>query len=412
MAASTRASALDEKAIGEMKQSPSATATDYVTGTAWAEPGQAAYNFFSDTATTATPSMLNAILRTTLLDDVFEEDPTTNSLEKYVASLFGYPSALLVMSGTMGNQLALRSHLASPPYSVVSDHRAHIAEYEAGGLATLTGAMLYSVVPSNGRYVTLDDVKARTVLSTDVHKCPTKVISLENTIGGTVIPVEECKAIADWAHEHDIIMHLDGARIWEAVASQVADGHHEKDFAKGLKAYASCFDSIQTCFSKGLGAPMGSILMGKPEFIKKARHHRKAIGGGMRATGIIAAPARVAVDETFLGGKLAATHILARRVAEMWEGRGGKLQRPVETNMVWLDFATSSVSAEAWIKAAEAEGVKAGPGRIVCHYQLCEDAVQKLDKVMAAVLTKDRETNGHNETDIYKRTWSPTHELK
>ena len=342
--------------------------------------------------------MLNAIIQTTLLDDVFREDPTTNSLEEYMASLFGHPSALLVLSGTMGNQLALRAHLHSPPHSVLADYRGHIVEYEAGGVCSLSQAMVYPVIPANGRYLTLADIQRTAVLSTDVHKCPTRVISLENTIGGAVIPLAECQAIAAWARAHDIRMHLDGARIWEAVASQVAEGGYSGSFEAGLQAYAECFDSVQACFSKGLGAPMGSILVGQAAFIDKARHVRKAIGGGMRATGIIAAPAKVAVEETFLGGKLANTHVMAKMIAGWWEERGGKLQRPVETNMVWLDLAASEVGEEEFGETGEREGIQVrGGGRVVCHYQICDEALEGLERVIEQVLVRkgEKEANRH-----------------
>src|SRR3954468_24211607 len=128
--------------------------------------------------------MLRAIMRTSLLDDVYQEDPTTISLESRMASLTGHESGMFVLSGTMSNQIAFRTHLASPPHAILCDARAHIIHWEAGGLASLCGAMVQGVAPSNGEYLRLEDIQRKAILSEDVHKCPTRVIALENTIGG------------------------------------------------------------------------------------------------------------------------------------------------------------------------------------------------------------------------------------
>jgi len=296
----------------------------------WSQPGPAAFDFRSkqhppkhlpfariwltidvspgDVVTTPTTRMLNAIASTTLLDDVFQDDPTTNSLEAFIADLSGKEAALLVLSGTMGNQVAIRTQLLAPPHSVVTDHRSHILEWEAGGVASLCGALIKPVTPANGAYVTLEDVKRQCVISEDIHACPTKLISLENTLAGIVLPLAECQRISAWAREHGILMHLDGARLWEAVAAG----------AGSLKDYCACFDSVSLCFSKGLGAPIGSIIVGTKIFRERARWIRKSIGGGLRQAGVVTAAARVAVEDTFLGGKLGASHDRARQIARMW----------------------------------------------------------------------------------------------
>lgn len=179
-------------------------------------------------------------------------------------------------------------------------------------------------------------------------------------------------------------MHLDGARLWEAVAAG----------AGSLSAYCACFDSVTMCFSKGLGAPIGSIIVGGTPFIERARHVRKGLGGGLRQAGVVTASARVAVDETFLGDRLAATHRRARMVAEMWEGKGGRLVRPTETNMVWLDLEKEGWSGEMFVERGVREGVRLLGGRIVVHYQVCEEAVGRLGRVMDAVLDKGAEREG------------------
>ncbi|KAL8933065.1 MAG: hypothetical protein Q9211_005982, partial [Gyalolechia sp. 1 TL-2023] len=264
--------------------------------------------------------MLQAIANCTLLDDVFVEDPTTQSLESDIAHLTGHESALLVLSGTMGNQLAIRTNMTQPPHSILADSRSHIYEWEAGGIASLSGAFPILVEPKNGRHLTLADVKGRVCLDGNVHHAPTTLISLENTLNGSILPLCEAQAISRWARSQTpaLKLHLDGARLWEAVAAG----------AGSLKDYCVCFDSVSLCFSKGLGAPIGSIIVGSSAFIARARHIRKSIGGGLRQAGVIAAPARVAVEETFLGGKLKASHEVAMRVGRMWEERGGKLKYP------------------------------------------------------------------------------------
>ena len=315
--------------------------------------------------TKPTPAMLNAICQTTLLDDVFSEDPTTNELQKYVAERTGHEDALMVLSGTMGNQVAIRSHLAQPPYAVLCDHRAHIICYEAGGVSAWTGATVQTVVPKNGIHLTLEDIQKYAVLDDDIHHCPTKLISLENTLDGMVMPLAEAKRIVEWAHANDIKVHLDGARLWEAVVSG----------AGSLSEYTSLFDSVSLCFSKGLGAPIGSIVVGSKVFIKKARWFRKSIGGGARQTGVFAAAARIALEETFgtdpegKTGKLHATHAKAKRIADMWTSRGGKLQNPVHTNMVWLDLEASGVGPNDLAVIGKELGLKLMGGRIVVHYR-------------------------------------------
>jgi threonine aldolase len=173
-------------------------------------------DFRSDTVTTPTASMLAAMSQSSFGDDVYVEDTTTNEFEHYVAKLLGHEAGLFVSSGTMGNQLGLRMHLMQPPHSVLCDHRAHVGNYEAGAIAVLSQAMLIPVVPSNGLYLTLEDIEEHAVLDDDIHLAPTKVISLENTLSGTIMPLTEVRRISAWARSKGLKMHLDGARIWNA----------------------------------------------------------------------------------------------------------------------------------------------------------------------------------------------------
>ena len=249
---------------------------------------------------------------------------------------------------------------------------------EAGGIASLSGALALPITPSNGHHLTLSDIRKHAVTSTDTHYCPTRLISLENTLEGTILPLKDCQEISQWAHaqEPPIHMHLDGARLWEAVAAGAGE----------LKEYGAYFDSVTMCFSKGLGAPMGSIIVATRPFIERARHVRKSLGGGIRQAGVITASARVAVDETFLGDRLAATHRRAREVADLWRAKGGRLTRVTETNMVWLDLDAAGVSKEELVEAGVREGLRFLGGRVVVHYQICEEAVERLGRVMDAVL--------------------------
>ncbi|KAI5240102.1 hypothetical protein E4T42_08500 [Aureobasidium subglaciale] len=356
----------------------------------WSAPGAAAFDFRSDVMTRPTTRMLEAIAATTLQDDVFMEDTTSNDLEAFIADLTAKEAALFVLSGTMGNQVALRTHLLAPPHAVLTDHRSHIVQWEAGGVASMCGAMIQAVVPANNKYLTLEDIKKYAVISNDIHACPTKLLSLENTLNGIVTPLEDFQRISAWAKENNILMHLDGARLWEAVASG----------AGSLKDYCACFDSISLCFSKGLGAPIGSIIVGTKQFRERARWIRKSIGGGLRQAGVVTAAARVAVEDTYLGGRLAASHDRARSIASMWEKLGGKTSNPVETNMCWLDLDAAGISVTDFIAAGEKVGLRLGGGRLVVHYQISEEAVSRLKTLMEAVLKgKGKELEGRVEYD-------------
>lgn len=154
-----------------------------------------------------------------------------------------------------------------------------------------------------------------------------------------------------------------------------------------MKEYCACFDSVTMCFSKGLGAPLGSIIIASKPFVERARHIRKGLGGGLRQAGVVTASARISVDETFLGHKLDATHRRAREIANMWQKKGGKLTQATETNMVWLDLDAAGSSRDALVEAGVKEGVKLMGGRVVVHYQIGEEAVERLGRAMDAVLS-------------------------
>jgi len=233
-------------------------------------------------------------------------------------------------------------------------------------------------------YLTLEEIKQNVVLDDDVHNCPTRLISLENTLNGMVMPLKEAQKISAFAREHGIAIHCDGARLWEAAASG----------AGSLVDYAKCFDTVSLCFSKGLGAPIGSILVGSAPIIKHARWVRKSIGGGLRQAGVITAAARVAVDETFgkgpngEGGLLQKTHENAKRVEKMWTDLGGKRLYPVQTNMCWFDLDAAGCSLKRFEELGAEAGLRFMGNRMVIHYQVGEEAIQKLQGVFETALTE------------------------
>ena len=351
---------------------------------AWTEVGQAAYDFRSDYVTSPSAAMLESIVKTTLLDDVMMEDPTTNSFQSFMAELTGKEAALLVSSGTMANQIALRSALKIPPYSILCDARGHVLHMEAGGAATLWSALIEGVMPSNRHHLTVSDIQKAAILREGIYDCPTRIISLENTLSGTIMPLSEVRAISAWAHKQNppLHMHLDGARLWEVVAAG----------AGTLKEFAECFDSVSLCFTKGLGAPIGSIIVGSSTFVKRARGVRKLLGGGMRQTGVIAAPARIAVEQVFLGKKLKRAQDTAKFIADTWVSLGGELRNPTETNMIWLDLEAAGIDKPYFAKVAKEMGLKTMQGRLedrlVVHHQICPEAVELLIRVFHIVLTK------------------------
>jgi threonine aldolase len=315
-------------------------------------------------------------------DDVFREDNTTIAFESQIASLCGHEAAAFVITGTMANQLALRTLLTQPPHSILADTRAHIIHFEAGGAGFMSGASVQTVRPSNGKYLTLDDIAARAVITDDVHKCPTRVISLKNTTGGNIIPVAELRRISTWARRRDIKLHLDGARIWEVVTAE----------AGSIPDYAATCDLMSLDFSKNLGAPMGAMVVGSSRLIAQLRRIRKSIGGGMRQSDPLAAAAKIAVEEQFGTGiwdgqgKLRAVHGISKRVGNMWVEMGGRLLRDVETNQVWVDLRKAGVSVEQWIELGRKHGVQLDGKRIVFHHQVGMEAVRRLGFVFEEAL--------------------------
>ncbi|KAF9042108.1 pyridoxal phosphate-dependent transferase [Panaeolus papilionaceus] len=289
-----------------------------------------------------TEEMYQYAMRATLGDDVYFE-PSTAALEEHMAKVTGKEAGLFVPSGTASNQIAIRTHLQQPPYSVICDHRAHIHKYESGGAAFHSGAAVIPVVPSNGHHLTLEDIEDNIIITNDIHFAPTQLVELENTLDGTIFPQDEIIRISDYAHSLGIKVHLDGARLWHVAA----------ETSTLLKDLCAPFDSVSLCFSKGLGtpvcpqkfasnffllrslligAPVGSILVGTKAFITKARWFRRLFGGGMRQTGILAGCAAYALAHNF--PQLPRVHALAKRLQTGLEELGVRIITRTETCMV------------------------------------------------------------------------------
>lgn len=335
-----------------------------------AQFSRAANEFRSDTFTTPTPAMLEAMANATFGDDVYGEDRTTTEFQAEIARLTGMEDALFMLSGTMGNQIGVRLHLSQPPHSVLCDYRAHIYAEEGSGLAVLSQAIVTPVHPANGIYLTCDDVRKWVTLGDDIHIAPTKVISLEITIGGVVTPMEEIKRISEFARANDIRVHCDGARLWNASA---ATGH-------SLADYCQYFDSVSMCVSKGLGAPVGGVLASTRQNIKRARWLRKQQGGGIRQAGVLTAAALVALKEVWPTMK--ETHEKTKKLARDLEELGVVPQIPVDTNFYFIDAGKSKIDMGVLLEQCEKFNVKLMDERIAMHHQISDEAIENL---MAAI---------------------------
>ncbi|KAL1973518.1 hypothetical protein VTN31DRAFT_6153 [Thermomyces dupontii] len=334
----------------------------------------AANDFRSDTFTTPTPSMLEAMANSSVGDDVYQEDSDTNAFQAEISRLTGMEDALFTLSGTMGNQLGVRVHLNQFPHSVLCDYRAHVYAEEGSGLAVLSQAMVTPVHPANGLYLTVDDVKKWVTLGDDIHTAPTKVISLEVTIGGVITPLEEIRKISEFARAHDIKIHCDGARLWNA---SVATGH-------SLADYCQYFDSVSMCVSKGLGAPIGGVLASTKENIKRARWLRKQLGGGIRQAGILTSAALVALKEVWPTMKV--THEKTKKLAKDLEGLGVVPQLPVETNFIFIDAKKSNINMGVLLEQCKKFNVKLMDERISLHHQISDEAIENLKRAVAEAI--------------------------
>ena len=333
----------------------------------------------SDTITQPTPAMREAMARAEVGDDVFGDDPTVARLEARTAEILGKEAAVFTPSGTMANQLALRSH-TEPGDEILVDANAHIYYYESGAPAALAGVMCRCLPGVRGVF-TAADVEAA-LRPADQHFAPTKLVCVENTHnrgGGSVWPIERIREVADVSRARGLRLHLDGARLWNAA---VATGIPERD-------YSAHFDSISVCFSKGLGAPIGSALCGTREFIQRARRFRKMYGGGMRQAGILAAGALHALEHH--RARLAEDHANARALAEGLSHLPGLELDPasVQTNIVLV--RVQKMPAATLVRALDQAGVRVlatGPNtlRAVTNLMVSSEAIPVALEVFERIL--------------------------
>jgi threonine aldolase len=324
----------------------------------------------SDTVTRPSPAMRQAMAKAEVGDDVFGEDPTVNLLQEKCAALLGKEAGLFVASGTMGNQVSIKAQ-TQPGDEVIVEADSHVFNYEAGAPALLSGVQLFPILGRRGVF-TVEQAEAA-MRPANVHHPKTRLIVVENThnrAGGTIWPLEGIRRLRELADLNGLLMHLDGARLWNASAATGIP----------LKEYADYFDSVTVCFSKGLGAPVGSLVAGGKEFIRKAHRFRKVFGGAMRQAGILAAAALYSMDHHV--GRLAEDHLKAKQLAESIRGLPGLSvdMEAVQTNMVFIDLTGPEWTAGSAVEALKARGVlilAMGPRRLraVTHLDVAKEEI-------------------------------------
>lgn len=333
-------------------------------------------DFRSDTVTKPTEQMLEVMMKAPVGDDVFGEDPTVNELQSYAAELFGMEAALFCSSGTQTNQIAINVHVR-PGGEVITHVDSHVYKYEGGGIARNSGASV-RLIQGNRGMLTLEEVQQWINNPEDVHLPLTQLVSLEDTSnrgGGAVYDFQEIKRISAFCRANNFPLHLDGARLFNAMIENGAD----------LKEYASQFDTISICLSKGLGAPVGSLLLGKSDFISKARRVRKVFGGGMRQAGIIAAGGLYALRNNIERLKFDHNHarMLEHTLKELsWV----KEVVPVDTNIV-VPILKDADIRDKIITKLEEKGIKImafGPGmlRFVTHLDISEHDIHRTQEAL------------------------------
>jgi len=329
----------------------------------------------SDTVTRPTAAMRAAMAAADVGDDVFGDDPSVNALQERIAALLGKEAALFVSSGTQGNLVAVMTHCARGDEYIVGQ-AAHTYRYEAGGAAVLGSVQPQPLEHQPDGSLALADIAAA-IKPDDSHFARSRLLCLENTIGGKVLSLDYLAAATTLARQRGLATHLDGARLFNAAVALGGEPY------ANARAIAAHFDSVSVCFSKGLGAPVGSALVGSHAFIEQARRWRKMLGGGMRQAGVLAAAALHAIDRHVT--RLADDHALAQRFAEALEKVPGVTVEPVQTNMVFV--AVDPARAAGLGERLAAEGVLVtGRDRLRFVTHLDVDAVG-VDRASAAIRT-------------------------
>lgn len=337
-------------------------------------------NLISDTVTKPTPEMLTAMMKAEVGDDVFKEDPTINLFEEKVAKLFNKEAALFFPSGTMANQVAIKLH-TQPAEQLICDKYAHVYNYEGGGISFNSGVSCRLVDGDRGMMTAMQVEEA--INPPDFYHSPlTSLVCIENTTnkgGGACWDFEELKRIKTVCDNHNLKYHLDGARLWNALVAK----------NETAKQYGNIFDTISICFSKGLGCPVGSVLVGDKKTMHKALRVRKVLGGGMRQAGFLAAAGIYALDNHI--DRLAEDHKRAFELGEVLKNLSFiKKVEPIETNIIIFEINEAELSAESFLKKLEENnvhiiGMGQGKLRIVTHLDYTENMHQQFIKILNAL---------------------------
>lgn len=325
----------------------------------------------SDTFTKPSPAMLEAMFTAVVGDDVFGEDPTVNKLEGMAADMFAMEAALFCPSGTMTNQIAIKVH-TQPGDEVICENLSHVYIYEGGGIAFNSGCQVKSIKGNRGR-LTADQV-TEAINPSDIHKAKTSLVTLENTAnrgGGSYYNFTDIQLIKNVCLQNNLKLHLDGARLWNAMVAT----------NETASQYGKIFDSISVCLSKGLGAPVGSLLLGNPEYIQKARRIRKVFGGGMRQAGYLAAAGIYALENNI--SRLEQDHQHAQQISivllkKKWVGE----MMPVETNIIIFEVLAPYTPKSFANKLAEFSilvmPISTDQIRMVTHLDVTEEMTKNL----------------------------------
>lgn len=332
-------------------------------------------DYRSDTLTKPTPAMLESMMNAPVGDDVFGEDPTVNELEKFVSSLFGMQAAIFCPSGTMTNQIAIKCH-TQPGDEVICEETSHVYQYEGGGIAFNSGASVRLLNGDRGRIKPTQVVSA--INPDDPHKAHTSLVSVENTSnrgGGSCYDFEDLRKIRQICVDNDLRFHLDGARLFNALVAR----------NETTQQYGELFDSISICLSKSLGCPVGSLLLGKTDFIKKARRLRKVFGGGMRQAGYLAAAGIYALKNNI--ARLKEDHEHASIIGKALGKKSFvKTLLPIETNIIIfeLDESITAPALVAKLKERNILGYAIAPNRIrlVVHLDISPAMVERTVEVV------------------------------
>jgi threonine aldolase len=343
-------------------------------------------DFRSDTVTRPTPAMRDAMARAEVGDDVFGDDPTVQRLQQAAAAMLGFEAALYVPSGTQANLVALLSHCARGD-EVICGQQQHLYRWEAGGMAVLGSIQPQPLENQPDGSLDLAAVEAA-IKPDDPHHARTRLLCAEDTIAGKVLPMGYLGALRELAARRGLATHLDGARLFNAAVAVATDAVDARAVAREI---CSHFDSVSVCLSKGLGAPIGSLLLGSREFIARAHRHRKMLGGGMRQAGVVAAAGLHALEHHV--DRLADDHRNALRLAEglsrAADRHGGLVVQPAQTNMVFVQV--DQALAQAFADHLQAAGIACitsygrGPGAMQRWVTHLDVTTADVDAAVAAV---------------------------